>query len=131
MEKLTFTMENYLEAVYELSLTGKGARVTDIAERMGVTKASANNAMSVLADRGLIINEKYQEIHLTDAGLKHAKLISEKHHILELFLIQVLGIDAPVAAQDACAIEHVISNASVEAMRHFLEERWPKLKEQQ
>jgi len=129
MEKLTFTMENYLEAVYELSQEGKGARVTDIAEKMGVTKASANNAMSVLADRGLIINEKYQEIHLTDAGLKHAKLISEKHHTLELFLIQVLGVETELASQDACAIEHVISNDSVDAMRYFLNHRWPQLKE--
>lgn len=120
MQKLTFSMENYLEAVYELSLNDKGVRVTDIAERMGVTKASTNNAMSVLAEKGLITNEKYQEIYLTPEGLKVAKIISEKHQIIQKFFIEVLNIDMDIAATDACAIEHVISSDSVMAMQQFL-----------
>lgn len=116
MEKLSFSMENYLEAVYELSQDGAGARVTDIAQRMGVTKASTNNAMAVLAEKGLIINEKYQDIHLTDEGRQRAKLTSQKHAIIRRLLIEVLGVDPATAEQDACEIEHVISIESVCAM---------------
>ena len=59
MEKLTFSMENYLEAVYELSSGDKGARVSDIASWMGVTRPSTNSAMATLSEKGLITNEKY------------------------------------------------------------------------
>ncbi|MGI6161966.1 MAG: metal-dependent transcriptional regulator [Christensenellales bacterium] len=118
--KLTFSMENYLEAVYELSRGESGARVTDIAQRMDVTKASANNAMSVLSDKGLIINEKYQEIYLTPEGLKHARAVSQKHTIIESYFINVLDITPETANTDACAIEHVISHESVYAMLQHL-----------
>jgi len=120
MNKLTFTMENYLEAIYELSPEGKGARVTDIADRLGVTKASTNSAMSTLSEKGLIVNEKYKEVYLTEEGLKIAKLTANKHHIIQEFLTKVLKIDADIAAEDACAIEHVISWNSVSAMEEFL-----------
>ncbi|HOA79836.1 MAG TPA: MarR family transcriptional regulator, partial [Defluviitaleaceae bacterium] len=57
MEKLTFVMENYLEAIYELTGGTSGARVSDISERLGVSKASVNSAMATLAEKGLVINE--------------------------------------------------------------------------
>ncbi|WP_018213527.1 metal-dependent transcriptional regulator [Desulfitobacterium hafniense] len=120
MTKLTFTMENYLEAVYELSEKGSGARVSDIAERLRVTKASTNRAMATLSEKGLITNEKYGEIFLTPEGLKLAKLTSNKHRILEKFFTQVLKLNADTASVDACAIEHVISNDSIQAMEKFL-----------
>jgi DtxR family Mn-dependent transcriptional regulator len=121
MEKLTFAMENYLEAIFELSLNGTGARVSDIAERMGVTKASTNSAMSTLSEKGLITNEKYKEVFLTPEGLELAKLIANKHHVIQQFLSTVLHIDIAVADKDACAIEHVISNQSVSAMQHYIQ----------
>ena len=70
MNKLTYTMENYLEAIYELSKEESGVRVSDIAYRLGVTKASTNRAMTTLSEKGLITNEKYKEIFLTEAGKK-------------------------------------------------------------
>ncbi len=121
MEKLTFTMENYLEAVYELSSNGKGARVSDIAERLGVTKASTNSAMSTLSRKGLIINEKYKEVVLTPAGLELAKFTSGKHHIIRQFLTRILNVNPSVADEDACAIEHVISSDSIIAMQDFMQ----------
>ncbi|MFZ7102413.1 MAG: metal-dependent transcriptional regulator [Peptococcaceae bacterium] len=120
MDNLTFTMENYLEAIYELSQDGKGARVSDIAKRLGVTKASTNSAMSTLAEKGLIINEKYKEVFLTPAGLKLARFTSQKHQVIQKFFTEVLKIDTAVADKDACAIEHVISSASIYAMQEFL-----------
>lgn len=120
MDKLTFTMQNYLEAIYELSPNGDGVRVTDIADRLGVTKASTNSAMSSLSEKGLIVSEKYKEVFLTDDGLRIAKLTANKHHIIQQFLIKVLKVDADIADEDACAIEHVISWKSVSAMEEFM-----------
>ena len=117
--KLTFTMENYLEAIYELSTEGVGARVSDIAERLGVTKASTNSAMATLSEKGLISSEKYKEIFLTPEGRRLAQFTATKHHVIEQFLVNVLHVESGVAKEDACAIEHVISTQSVKAMEEF------------
>lgn len=121
MEKLSFTMENYLEAVYELSSQGTGARVSDIAERLNVTKASTNSAMATLAEKGFIVNEKYHEVFLTHEGQKLAEFTSKKHHVIQQFLTKVLHIEPITAETDACAIEHVISNSSIAAMQEFIQ----------
>ncbi len=123
MHKLTFTMENYLEAVYELSREGVGARVSDIAEWMGVTKASTNSAMITLADKGLIIKEKYREIFLTPVGRKKAEAIAKKHRTVRRFFIDILHIEPQIADIDACAIEHVISNEAISAMQEYMKKK--------
>ncbi|MCG8499377.1 MAG: metal-dependent transcriptional regulator [Firmicutes bacterium] len=120
MEKLTSTMENYLEAIYELSREGTGARVSDIADRLGVTKASTHSAISTLSEKGLIIREKYREVFLSPAGLKLAESTSKKHKVIQRFFTEVLKIDPHIADKDACAIEHVISNDSIYAIQQFL-----------
>ncbi|MCB2311242.1 metal-dependent transcriptional regulator [Clostridium tagluense] len=120
MKNLTFTMENYLEAIYNLSTEGKGARVSDIAEILNVTKASTNSAMSTLSEKGLIINEKYKEVFLTPTGLKLAEFTSQKHEVIQRLFVEVLKIDDRIADKDACAIEHVISSDSIYAMQQFL-----------
>lgn len=121
MEKLSFAMENYLEAIYELSRQGTGARVSDIAARLNVTKASTNSAMATLAEKGLIVNEKYKEVFLTPEGQKLAEFTSNKHHVIQQFLTKVLHIEPLIAETDACAIEHVISNTSIAAMQEFMQ----------
>jgi len=123
MTRLTFTMENYLEAIYELSPDGKGVRLSDIAEKLGVTKASTNSAMSTLAEKGLITNEKYREIFLTERGREVAEFTSRKHQVIFNFFSKMLGIDPAIADVDACAIEHVISIDSIHAMQSFMEAR--------
>lgn len=121
MKKLTFTMENYLEAIFELSDKGSGVRLSDIAGRLGVRKATANSAMSTLSEQGLIVNQKYGEIFLTPSGSEMAEFISKKHHIIQQFFTDILKIDASIADSDACAIEHVISDNSIHAMQDFLQ----------
>jgi DtxR family Mn-dependent transcriptional regulator len=120
MEKLTFTMENYLEAVYELSDGESGARLSDIADRLKVTRPSTNSAMATLSEKGLITNEKYGEIFLTPKGRKLAKLTSNKHRTIRQFFTDILKLDFQTADTDACAIEHVISNDSIQAMQDFM-----------
>ena len=90
MEHLTIAMEHYLETVYDLCGDG-GCRLSDVAARLEVSKASANNAMNVLASRGLVESEKYREIRLTEQGLRLAELLSHKHTILQRLLTQVMG----------------------------------------
>ncbi|WP_033165208.1 metal-dependent transcriptional regulator [Clostridium sp. KNHs205] len=120
MDKLTFTMENYLEAIYELSSDKEGARVSDIAKRLGVSKASTNSAIVSLAEKGLINYEKYKEIFLTEKGLELAKSTSDKHRIIKKFFVDILKIDGEIADKDACSIEHVISRDSVIAMEKYM-----------
>jgi Mn-dependent DtxR family transcriptional regulator len=119
LNKLTFTMENYLEAIYELATMTGSARLTDIAARLSVTKSTANAAMSSLADKGLIENHRYSQIRLTEAGRKMASDVAEKHVVIRKFFNEVLEIDNDTADEDACAIEHVISDKSIDAMKRF------------
>lgn len=120
VEPLTIAMEHYLEKVYDLAAGAESCRVSDIALRLGVSKASVNNAMNVLASRGLVENEKYREIRLTQEGLRLAELLSRKHAILQCLLTQVMGVEEDQAYEDACAIEHVISARSVSQIQVFL-----------
>jgi DtxR family transcriptional regulator, Mn-dependent transcriptional regulator len=120
MSELSFTMENYLEAIYELSKKTGCARLTDIAERMNVTKASANSAISTLSSKDLVIYEPYKEVSLTPKGMVFAKNTSQKHQIVKKFFSSVLNIDSKTADEDACAIEHVISCESINAMLKFM-----------
>ena len=122
MDYLTYNMENYLEAIYELSKETRSARISDIAERLSVSKASASNAMQKLMAKGLVTTEKYREVYLTEEGRKLAEITSRKHGTIKRFFTDVLGIDQTIADSDACAIEHVISKDSVLAMDSYLKE---------
>jgi Mn-dependent DtxR family transcriptional regulator len=119
MDKLSFVMENYLEAAYELSEAGRGARLTDVAVRMCVNKPTANMAIAALAEKGLVTNERYRRIVLTETGHNVASAVAEKHKTIRQFLLESLNLDAEAADADACAIEHVISDTAIRAMRNF------------
>ncbi|MCM3293291.1 metal-dependent transcriptional regulator [Paenibacillus sp. MER 180] len=118
--KLSPTMEDYLETVFLLSQEGAGARLSDIADKVGVTKASANRAVATLSSLRLVQKEHYKEIHLTPEGLAYANRIVHKHEVIKQFFMNVLLVDADIAEQDACMIEHVISSDSVRAMQQFV-----------
>jgi len=123
MEHLTVAMEQYLETVYALSTGGTGCRVSDIATRLDVTKASVNSAMNVLAARGLVENKKYREVYITEQGTELARFLSHKHAILQCLFTKVTGVEPELADRDACAIEHVISNETVRRIGAFLREQ--------
>lgn len=121
MEEMSIAMQNYLELIYELSLDGKKARVSDIAKHLGVSKPSVNNAVVVLAKDGYVIYEKYADVKLTPKGKETAEFICDKHQTIKQLFVEVLNIDEGVADKDACLIEHVISNESIKAMQEFLD----------
>ena len=120
MEEMSIAMQNYLELIYELSLDGKKARVSDIAKHLGVSKPSVNNAVVVLAKDGYVIYEKYADVKLTPKGKETAEFICGKHQTIKQLFVEVLNIDEGIADKDACLIEHVISNESIKAMQELL-----------
>jgi DtxR family Mn-dependent transcriptional regulator len=120
MEKLSAAMEDYLKAIYELCSKGVGARVSDIAERMAVSKASVIQAMNVLEGKGLITKGEHKERNLTSKGKRQVKLISNKHTIIHQFLTEVLKVDPVIADLDACSFEHTISLESLSSIDQYL-----------
>lgn len=116
---LTPSKEDYLKAMLELS--GKGdIRSIDIADALGVTKASVSCMMNRLKDEGYITKEKYGTVALTDKGFEVAANVRRRYGLLKTFLMTVLGVDATTASDDACRIEHVISSESLARMDEYL-----------
>ena len=113
--------EMYLETIYVLTKTKKSVRSIDVSEHMGYSKPSVSRAVGLLKQGGYIIVDKEGYISLTDAGIETAKKVFERHTIITNFLVK-LGVDEKTASDDACRIEHVISDRSFDAMKRYLEE---------
>jgi len=112
--------EMYLEVIYRLEHENGTARSIDIAKELNYSKPSISRAMGVLQKLGYVSHSLYGDVSLTKAGLKKAEKIYNKHKILTVFLTCTLGLDPEVAEQDACKIEHVISDQTVEAIENYL-----------
>jgi len=117
---LSESMEDYLEAIFNLIKENGSARVTDIANSLGIAASSVNQGLKKLNDQGLIEQEKYGPIKLSQSGVRAAEKINCKHKILYLFLHKILGVSAATADQDACSIEHSLSQESFEKMINYL-----------
>lgn len=112
------SLEDYLECLLQLEKQGK-IRSVDVAKMMNVSKPSVNKAMNILKDKNLIHQESYGEIHLTDEGRKFAQQIFYRHQTLRVFLKDVLGVNPEIAEEDACKIEHIISEETFQKIIHF------------
>ncbi len=112
--------EMYLETIYVLTKKNKSTRSVDIAEHMGYTKPSVSRAVGILKNGGYIVVDSDGYITLTDAGLNIARKIFERHTVLTKMFVG-LGVDEEIAAEDACRIEHIISDASFNAIKKHLE----------
>ncbi|HBP38668.1 MAG TPA: metal-dependent transcriptional regulator [Clostridiales bacterium] len=110
--KLTPSSEDYLETIIELTGKTDAVRSVDIASHLHVSKASVNKAMGILREAGLIEQAHYGQIYLTEQGKKQAVGVLQRHSMLKRFLVEILGIDEAIAEQDACKMEHVISDAT-------------------
>jgi DtxR family transcriptional regulator, Mn-dependent transcriptional regulator len=119
--QLTASMEDYLEAIAELQREKKVVRVRDIAKRLAVRMPSVTGALKNLADKGLILHEKYEYVELTREGQKQADRVRERHVTLRTFLNEILGLDSKVAEADACCMEHAISNDTQERLVKFID----------
>ncbi|NLO36124.1 MAG: metal-dependent transcriptional regulator [Clostridiaceae bacterium] len=116
--KLSPSNEDYLEKILELSQRGEAVRSVDIASHLHVSKAGVYKAVGVLREAGLIAQAHYGQIYLTEQGRQRAANIMQRHRMLKRFLIEILGLDAETAEQDACRMEHAISE---ETRSHWIE----------
>lgn len=116
--RLAESGEMYLETIYVLlkENAGTGVRSVDIGAHMGYSKPSVSRAVGLLKNGGFINVDKDGYITLTDSGLDVASKIYDRHNTLTEFLV-LLGVDKETASEDACKIEHVISDASFDAIK--------------
>ena len=112
--------EMYLETIYVLSQRSDTVRGIDIGEEMGYSKPSVSRALGLLKDEGLIRKNDDGYIKLTKAGEILAKQIYERHTVLTKLFID-LGIDEKTATEDACRIEHYISDTTFDAIKKHLQ----------
>lgn len=118
--ELTASLENYLETMFFLEQNGN-IRVTDVANKMSVSKASVNKAANILKDAGLIFHDHYGQISFTEEGVLKAKAIARKHDVLVRFFKEVLKIDREIAEAEACEIEHILCANTVKAIEDLSE----------
>ena len=111
--------EMYLETIYVLEKERALVRAIDVAEHMGFSKPSVSRAIGLLKDALLVNSDKNGHLSLTDEGRAIAEKIYERHHVLTEFLVAI-GVDREVAAEDACKLEHSVSDISLEAIKKHL-----------
>lgn len=121
MEKMSMSHEDYLEAIVMLGgTTERSVRSVDIAKKLDVSKASVNKAISVLKEKGLAEQPYYGDITLTKEGYDYANSVYDRHKMLLDFLSKAIGIDEETAEEEACLMEHAISDESFEKWRTYI-----------
>lgn len=116
MEKLSVSLEDYIEEIYKQVLKDGKAKVTAIAKSLNVKKASVTGALNILSEKKLIEYSPYSPIILTSTGEKIAKNILKKHENLTEFFTEVLAISKDEALDIACKMEHIVSEKLFENM---------------
>ena len=112
--------EMYLESIYRLSLKSDAVRSVDISEYMGYSKPSVSRAVNLLKNGGYIVMDEENYITLTETGREIAEKIYNRHTVLTALLIR-LGVSEATASEDACRMEHAISDESFNAIRNHME----------
>ena len=115
MEKISMSHEDYLEAIIMLGGTlEESVRSVDIAKQMEVSKASVNKAIGLLKEKGFVDQPYYGDITLTEKGYEYGQAVYKRHRYLTAFLSKELGIAEDIAEDEACLMEHAISDDSFE-----------------
>lgn len=114
--------EMYLETILILSKKSSEVRAVDVGEYMGYSKPSVSRAVGLLKTGGYVETDSSGFLHLTPFGKEHAEKIYERHNIISECL-RLLGVSDKTAAEDACRIEHVISDESFAAVKEHLNHR--------
>ncbi len=121
MKKISSRVQDYLRAIYELSLSGKRVRLVQLSKILGVKMPTAVQMLKSLNDQGLVVYEKHGMIKLTPEGEKIAREVHNKHNLLIKFLTSYLGVSLKVAEKDACGMEHHLSEEAYERLLKFIE----------
>lgn len=117
---LSASMQDYLEEILNLSNSLETVRVTDIAERLSLSKASVSQALGQLREQGLITQDRYGPVELTERGRYYGQVVKRRHVVLRSFLTEVLDLDHLTAEKDACRMEHAVSSETIERLVEFL-----------
>ena len=112
--------EMYIETIYVLSQRNPHVRSVDIAEHMGYSKPSVSRGVGLLKQGGYVVMDDAGFLALTAEGMDVARKIFERHTVLSKFLIS-LGVSPETAAEDACKIEHVISDETLTAIKRQID----------
>ena len=120
-KNLTSGLEDYLEAIYVAHLNNKPLKGAQLARELNVSRASVSEALARLVNKKLINYNSYEAISITKTGITEAKKVYNKHHILENFFEKVLGINKKEASENACKIEHIISENIINKISNFTE----------
>lgn len=126
--KMHESAENYLETILILRKRNGNVRSIDIANELDYSKPSISRAVKLLRENGYIIVDDSGLISLTDAGEQVAESMYERHTLLTGYLTSI-GVDSETAAEDACRIEHVISQESFEKIRSYAKNHTDNLKD--
>ena len=117
--KLSQSLEDYLEMVHMLRLSNGIARVKDIAAALSVKMPSVAKAILELKKLGLVTQEPYSGVELTEEGRKAAADVLNRHILLKGFLIR-LGVSEAIADKDACSMEHILSAETLSTIEDFM-----------
>lgn len=118
--KITSTMEDYLEIIFQLNKEKGGIRVKNIAKKMGVKMPTVTNMLKTLSDKGLVDYEKHEYLELTKEGLNIGREIEKKHNVISSFLTDILKIDPETADEEACKMEHGMSPETLSRLTKFI-----------
>ena len=110
--------EDYIESILTISKTQDVVHRVDVAKRMDVSQAAVNKAVKLLCEKGYVY-EDGKHLYLTPVGKEYAEAVYEKHCIIREYL-EKNGVSAATAEEDACRMEHLLSNETFQMMKNFL-----------
>ena len=119
--KLSASLEDYLEAIYNLSGESNITRSKDIADQLNVSRASVTGALRLLKKKGLCKYKPYEYISLTESGQIAAAEVAKKHAVLKSFFTDVLSVRPGLAQQAACKVEHALGPEIIARLLSFIE----------
>ena len=120
-DNLSASLEDYLEAIFNLAGESNMARSKDIAKSLGVSTPSVTGALQALKKRGLVNYKPYDTVALTEAGRAVAAGVVRKHNIIKSFFVNVLGVEPDIAQQAACKAEHALGAEVIGRLLCFIE----------
>ena len=121
MEKLSPSLEDYLEAIYLVKKDKKTVKPIEVARRLNVKKPSVTGAVKKLSKKGFLKYKKYNDINITENGEKIAKEVYKKHKLLLKFFFEILKVKKNIAEEEACKIEHNLSKTTLNQLTKFIE----------
>ncbi len=114
------SIEEYLEAIYRLSIEESPVKTSRLAELLGVAPSSVTEMLKKLSEMGYVEYSPYKGVVLTDSGRRIGEKITRRHRLFELFLAKVLGINRDKVHEEACEVEHSLSDETEKSLCMFL-----------